>query len=111
MMKRLCYLFLLLAAGCAALGVPTPTTFNERLAAGYTTARAIVSGTSAVLVARKITPDDAENVLKQADNLVSALDVARSMSKTDPIAASTKLGATITALTALQAYLATKEKQ
>lgn len=111
MMKRLCYLLLLLAAGCASLGIPTPTSFNERLAAGYTTATAIVEGTRIVLAARKITPDDAQNILKQTDNLVSALDLVRVMNKTDPVAANTKLGATITALTALQAYLASKEKQ
>jgi hypothetical protein len=111
MMKRLCYLFLLLAAGCAALGLPTPEKFNERLAAAYVTATAIVDGTRIVLATKKITPDDAQNILKQTDNLVAALDVARSMSRSDPVAANTKLSATVTALTALQAYLASKEKQ
>lgn len=111
MMKRLCYLFLLLAVGCAALGLPTPEKFNERLALAYSTATTIVEGTRVVLLTKKITPDDAQNILKQTDNLVAALDVARAMNKSDPVAANTKLSVTITSLTALQAYLASKEKQ
>lgn len=109
MMKRLCYFFLLIASGCAALGVPTPTTFNERLASGYVTVNAVMDTTRALLSAKKITPDDAENVVKQCDNVVAGLDIARTISKGDLPAANTKLTATLAVLTALQSYLATKK--
>jgi hypothetical protein len=103
--RRFCYLFLLLASGCAALGVPTPTNFNERVAAAYTTTTALVETTRTLLVAKKITPADAENVLKQTDTVIAGLDIARSYSATSPIAANDKLTATLTILQAIQAYL------
>jgi hypothetical protein len=109
MMKRLCYLLLLLAAGCASLGIPTPTSFNERMAAGYTGVAAVMDGTRTLLAAGKLTPADAENVVKQCDNIVAAFDLARSMSKTDLAAANTKLTVTLASLTALQSYLAAKK--
>lgn len=107
--RRLCYLFLTLASGCAALGVPTPTTFNERVAAAYTTTTALVETTRTLLVAKKITPADAENVLKQTDTVIAGLDVARSYSATSPIAANDKLTATLTILQAVQSYLNSKK--
>lgn len=99
------WLLFLLLAGCAYLGVPTPTTFNERVAAAYTTTTALVETTRTLLVAKKITPSDAENVLKQTDTVIAGLDVARSYSATNPIAANDKLTATLTILQAIQSYL------
>lgn len=107
--RWLCYLFLTLASGCAALGVPTPTTFNERLASAYITVNGAMDTARVLLSASKITPADADNVVKQCDNAIAALDLARTMSKTDLPAANIKLTATITVLTALQSYLATKK--
>lgn len=108
-MKRLCYLFLLLASGCASLGLPTPTTFNERLAAGYTTVNATVDSARTLLQAGKISASDAENVVKQLDNVVAGLDLARTMNRTDPAGANTKLTVTLQVLTAMQSYLASKK--
>ena|SRR2546430_144055 len=107
--RQLCYLFLLLAAGCAFLGVPTPTTFNERVAAAYTTTTEVVESTRSLLVAGKLRPDDAQNVLRQTDTVVAGLDIARSYSATNPIAANDKLTATLTILQGIQAYLNSRE--
>jgi hypothetical protein len=107
--KHLVWLLLVLAAGCAALGVPTPQTFSQKLAAGYSAVTAVVDDTRILLAAKKLTPADAENVVKQTDNLVAALDIARQLSGTSPVAANDKLSATLLALTALQTYLATKK--
>lgn len=108
--RRCAYVLLLLASGCAALGVPTPTSFNERVAAGYTTVNAVIDETKALLVAKKIKPEDAQDILKQTDNAIQAIDLARVMGKTDLQGASTRLTATLTALTALQTYLAGRKK-
>ena len=108
-MKYLLYVLLLIAAGCATLGVPTPTKFGERLATGYTTATAVLDNARILLQSKKISPTDAENVVKQTDNLVAALDIARQLNGTNPAAANDKLSATLLALTALQTYLNTKK--
>jgi len=106
--KRSSFLLLILLQGCALLGLPTPSTFNERLAAGYSTVTAIRQETLSLLNAKRISADDAQNVQSQADNARAALDVVGLSFLKDPVMADTKLTATITILTALQAYLATR---
>lgn len=105
----LAFLAVVLLAGCAALGLSTPQTFNQKLLGGYSTVTEVRSDATVLVGAGKLSPDDAQNVQDQATNLRAGLDVARTVSKTDPTAAVGKLTATITALTALQAYLATKK--
>ena len=99
---------LTLAAGCAALGVPSPETFNQRLAVGYSTVTEVRRAATTLLTAQKLSVADAENVLKQTDNARTGLDLAKSMHATTPLLAADKLSATITALSALQTYLATR---
>lgn len=102
------YLALLLLAaliGCASLGLPSPESFNERLATGYSTVTETRTTATTLLTAGKITADDAQNIQAQADNARAGLDIARSLSKTDIASANTRLTAITTALTALQAYL------
>lgn len=103
------FAFLVVVTGCAALGLVTPESFREKLATGFATVEAVNTSTLALLKAKKISPDDAENINKQSDNANEALKIARVVSDTDQAAANAKLTATITALSALQAYLATKE--
>ncbi len=102
--------FLLLAflVGCASLGLPTPETFKERLAAGYVTVTEVRNTTTALLQSGKINAEDAQNIQNQCDNLRAGLDISRSISGTDLTAANNRLTAVITALTALQAYTATR---
>lgn len=108
-LARNSFLLLLLLAGCASLGLPTPTSFNERMLAAYGTVKEIVKDGDTLLLAKKLSPDDAQNVVTQALNARAALDLARTMSASDPAAANTKLATTITVLSALQSYLATKK--
>lgn len=107
-LQYLPYLILLLVVGCAALGLATPQTFNEKLAVGYGTVTAVRQAATTLVSSGKLSPDDAQNVQDQANNIRAALDIARTMNKTDPIAAQTKLDSTIVVLQALQAYLSTK---
>lgn len=94
---------------CAQLGLPTATTFQERLTAGYALNAEVRSSAVTLLNAKKLTADDGQNILDQTNTARAGLDVARTIGKSDPKAGDTKLTAIRTVLVALQAYLATKE--
>lgn len=102
--KQSSYFLLALIVGCASLGLPTPQSFNEKLLAGYSGITTVRAGGDKLIVAKKISSADAENVQKQADNVRAGLDIASSMQ--DPTLAAAKLNSTIAILTALQAYQA-----
>lgn len=108
--------------GCASLGLPTAKTFNERLAAGYTTVTAVREATGVWLDgkvrAARAEPDqgrqdaliaaakaDAQNVQAQADTAREGLDIARSLKGLDLGAAEERLASTLRILEALQTYL------
>jgi len=93
---------------CAQLGIAPAETFAQKLAVGYSSVTAVRQSATTLLTAKKITADDAQNVQAQADNARAGLDIARTVSKTDPKAADAKLTSIRTLLTALSAYLATK---
>lgn len=112
-MKKILYapfLLLLLVVGCASVGLPSPKDFNDKLTAGYSTVTAVNASTEKLLTAKKIGSDDAQQILDQTRNARVGLDIARSVHKTDPAGADNKLTAIRTALSALAAYLSTKEK-
>jgi hypothetical protein len=98
-------LLILLLAGCAALGVPTPKSFSERLASGYVTVASIRTSAATLLNGSVITSSDAENIQKQADVGREGLDVARTLPTVD---AENKLQATLTLLNAAKGYLCAK---
>ena len=99
---------LVMLTACATLGVSAPQTFNERLAAGYSTVTAARVTTATLLTSGKLSKDDAQNVQSQLGNARTGLDLARQIHATDPAAGDAKIDAVVTALTALQAYLNTK---
>lgn len=101
---------MLMAAGCAQLGLEAPKTLNERIAVTVSSVTAVRQSTTVLLQAKKITAEDAQNIQTQADNVIAGAQVARSLAVSDPKAADAKLQQTRAVLTALQAYLATKEK-
>lgn len=101
-------LLALLVVSCASMGIPTPETFNERLAAGYQTVIGVRTSAADVLRRGQITVKDAEHIQKQADLVRGWLDTARAVYPKDPAAGEAKLQATIAVLSALQTYLQTK---
>lgn len=109
-MPILLALLALLLVGCEALGTPAPQTTAQRIATTVASVTAVRESTRTLLVARKISPDDAANVQVQADNVIAGAQIARSLLTADPAAADAKLQQTQAVLLALQAYLATKEK-
>lgn len=94
---------------CAQLGIAAPETFNQKLAVGYITVTAVRETATKLVVAKKLNPDDAQNVQNQADTARAGLDVARDMFKATPVVADNKLTSVTTALRALQTYLASKQ--
>lgn len=97
-------------SACAQLGIAQPQTFNQKLAVAYGTVTSIRMSTLTLLQTNKITSDDAANVQMAADSARMGLDTARSLSLSQPEAAQNKLESVRAVLTALSAYLATKQK-
>lgn len=90
---------------CTTLGVPSPQTFNQKLAAAYTADTAVLTTVTTLGEGGKLSRPDAMNIEKQADNVKEALDIARTVYATDQAGGGNKLAAAITTLTALQTYL------
>lgn len=101
---------LLLAAcsGCAQLGLPTAQTFNEKMAVAYGSVTQVRETATVLLQQKKITADDAANVLQATDVARTGLDTARKIHAVDPSGASAKLDSIRTGLSALAAYLAAR---
>lgn len=103
--------FVILAAllsACAQLGIPTATTFNERLAVAYSSVTQVRQSAATMLKAKQITADDGQSVLTATDAARAGLDVARTLATTDLKAADNRLTAARAALTALSTYLSTR---
>jgi len=92
-------------SSCSLLGIPKPQSFNQELALGFASVTALRNTATALLQAKKISADDAQNVQNQADNLREGLVVARRYEKDDPKTASAKLKAVMAAVTSIQDYL------
>jgi hypothetical protein len=114
-MKRLhqtwmLFAFAMLLSACAQLGLPTPETLNEKIAAAQGSVTQVRMTATQLLTAKKISVADAESVLKTTDAASEGITVARSLSAQDPNAAQARLTMIVTTLTAAQAYLASKGK-
>ena len=105
MRKFILAIIALAVVGCASLGVPTPKTFNERLAAGYSSVTSVRTSATVLLNGRVISSADAENVQEQADVARDGLDVARGLTG---INAEDKLTSALAVLQAARAYLCAK---
>jgi hypothetical protein len=97
-----------LLIGCTQMGMVTPQTFNQKVAAAITSVTSVRQTATVLLNAGKISVDDARNVQAQADSAMSAVAIARQIADKDPAAGQTKLTAALTILQALDTYLATK---
>jgi hypothetical protein len=105
------YLLVLLCAmlvACASAGLPTPQTFNERVATAQASVTQMRSTATVLLNAKKISSADALNVLKQTDAAAEGIALAMLVGATNPAAGDAKLQTVMAVLSALQAYLAAK---
>lgn len=94
---------------CAAMGVPPPETFNQKVAVAYATTTAVRTTATALVEARKISADDAMNVQTSADAARAGIDVARKVHAADPGAGNARLNAVMEGLKALSTYLASRK--
>lgn len=93
-----------LISACTFFGTPTPRTYSERLAAGYTTVIQVRDSARILLTSGVITADDAQHIQAVADQARAGLDLARTFGQTPR--GEDKLASTLIILTELQAYLA-----
>lgn len=101
---------------CSTLGVPSPQTFNEKLAVGYTTVTSL-RNLQANLLESQITEAagdetalegaraDAQNIQDQLDKAREALDIASDMASYDFTSAEDRLESAIVVLGAIRTYL------
>lgn len=95
-------------AGCGAIGVPSPQTFNERAAASISTVTEVRQVATTLLQANRITVDDADNIQKQADVARNGIELARTLHASNPAAGENKLNAVVAVLATLRGYLTSK---
>jgi hypothetical protein len=108
---RMTFLSLLfLLPGCETLGLAPPTTFNEKAAVVLGTITTVRQTATTLLNDKKITADDGQHVLTATDSARTGLDIARSLNKSNPQAATAKLDAVRAGLVAIQSYLSTRSK-
>jgi hypothetical protein len=98
-------LLLVPLAACAPIGVSTPQTFDERLAASVATVSAVRTSTTTLLRENLISAEDAQRLRAQADDARSGIDVAKALHATEPGASDTRLAAVRLDLNGLQTYL------
>lgn len=91
--------------GCETLGVPTPKSYSERVASGYSAVTTIRMSATTLLNGKLISSEDATNVQKMADTAREALDVSRSLTGVD---AEHKVESALLILQAARTYLCTK---
>src|ERR1700704_4816459 len=112
---------LLLLSGCAALGLQTADTFNQKLAYAYGQVTAARKGATSVINASCPTPEsvqtdackaavaDGKHIQQMADEARQGLDLAKTYAAAGNIQqANVQLQLETAALTALQSYLLSK---
>lgn len=103
------YVALMLLAGCAQLGLPAAQTFDQKLAYAYGTHTAVLQAATSAVQAHTLSPSDAEQVLKLADESRGLLDAAKAAGGSpDGI---NKLALASSVLTQLQTYLNSRSQK
>jgi len=100
------YVLLLVALNaCATLGVPSPTTWNQRILAAYNLEDGIVQSVQTLAVAGKISKGDAQQFHDKAVELKNGIDLADQIHGGNPTAGEDSLATAVKALQALQTEL------
>ncbi len=101
---------LLLLAGCAQLGLAPASSLSDRIAYAVGTHTAVLESTTAALEAGDIGVEDAQRVLKVADQSRQALDAARlALGAGDVSTAEGRLQLAVSLLSQLQTYLRSQQ--
>lgn len=98
-----------LMQSCTSLGIANADTFNKKVAVAYTTVNATTDITTDLLIAKKISVDDARAVRAKLNDAVTAIAAARAGYDTDPKFSENKLADTLKIVAALQTFLQSKQ--
>lgn len=99
-------ILLILLGGCAQFGLEPASSLADRIAYAYGSHTAVLQATTGALNSGDIGSEDAERVLKVADESRKALDAARvAVSTGDVSSAEGRLQLATALLTELQTYL------
>ena len=110
MIKRFILAVCIAVAGCASMGVPSPETFNQRVAVGIASVSTARDTAATLLAAGKIGKEDAANIQKQADVAREGLDVARRLETSGQMTdAASRLEMANAIMRELQKYLTLKQ--
>ena len=110
MIRKLLLLVALFLVGCASLGVSPADTFNKKALAAVSTVETIAKSATSLRASGKLSDSDRDNIVSTPETSLAGIRVARQVYTTNPQAGNDKLSATITVLSALQLYLAAREK-
>jgi len=100
-------LLALLLSACASLGIAPAETFNQKVAYAIGVHTAVLQAATKGVTAGTISSADGEAILKQADDAKVLIDGAVGLSTSgDATGATNRLAIAVSALTALQTYLA-----
>lgn len=104
-----CVLAIMLSA-CQSLGINPDAVkdFNGRASLVVTNVTGLRQIVLTGLQARRIAPDDAENLNQQADQLTTGLGIARRIHSTNPADGDSRLAIVEAAIPELKAYLCKK---
>jgi len=103
------FVLMVMLSACAALGLPSPETMNEKIAAAQGSVTQVRATATDLLNQKLISVADAENALRTTDAASDGIAVARTLAAQDPNAAQARLTMIVTTLTAVQAYLASRK--
>lgn len=103
------FLLLIILNGCQAIGVPPADSFNAKVAVAYATVTEVRNTAATLLVAKKISGDEATKVLSGTDITRAGIDTARIMYATDKTQAERNLDIIRAGLVTLSSYLASKQ--
>lgn len=96
---------LVMLTACAALGVPQADTFNKKAAAATVSVNTGSQTVLTLLQSQKITPDESDRYTARLEDMQKAIDLTRTVYKTNPTDAENRLASIITALNLLLAEL------
>jgi hypothetical protein len=106
------FLLALVLAGCSSLGLHPAQTFNDKLAYGYATHKAVIDTATNAVTTGALSVDDAEAVHQLGVESKTLLDAARLVyTAGDMDAANSKLLLATAVLTHLQRYLTARGVQ
>lgn len=107
-MKKLIMILALLIAGCATPTVIPTATFNDKAAIGIQTITVASQAATSLLVAKKITVAQDQNIQASLNLIFQSIEIAKSLEASDPTNAAAQLTAALAQIAAIQTQTGAK---